>query len=42
MTGSPVWWLENDPDDLFDHLYVIKEEAAGATMGRDDAEAASA
>ena len=42
MTGSPAWWLENDPDDLFDCLYVIKEEAAGATMGRDDAEAASA
>ena len=41
MTGSPAWWLENDPDDLFDHLYVIKEEAVGATMGRDDAEAAS-
>ena len=42
MTGSPAWWLENDPDDLFDLLYVIKEEATGATMGRDDAEAASA
>ena len=34
--------LENDPDDLFNLLYVIKEEATGATMGRDDAEAASA
>ena len=42
MTESPVWWLENDPDDLFDCLYVIKEEATSATMGKDDAEAASA
>ena len=42
MTGSPARWLENDPDDFFDLVYVIKEEATGATMGRDDVEAASA